>query len=162
MVSRVIRQHTHTQLATQTSWSNGHWSGLYQRVGGVLEAPRAWGRGGLPLAMTDIDSCIVTELECVESQSVAQTTGEPTETFFKGKLRHGMQGPLVYSYMTNKEGNLRVLFASTEYTWNIDQRGAKQGGLSAPTWCSSAEWRVRATECCEGIGLETCDYCRTN
>ena len=61
----------HTQLAVHANWGDSFRLGQCQRVGRILVVPRAGRRGGLGLAMTEIDSGLARELECVESQAVA-------------------------------------------------------------------------------------------
>ena len=56
----------HTQLAVHANWGDSFRLGQCQRVGRILVVPRAGRRGGLGLAMTEIDSGLARELECVE------------------------------------------------------------------------------------------------
>ena len=91
--------------------------------------PRARREGGPWLAVTQIVSGLATELECVESWEAAQSSSGPQRDFSEGELRCTMQGPSAFCSQAKKEGGLWTQFGPIQGTSQIDERGAKQGGL---------------------------------
>ena len=69
-------------------------------------APGAGRGGGLLLAVTQTESELARELECIEIWGWLRAAAVPKEVFFKGKLRYPMQGRCGYSSQANKEGRL--------------------------------------------------------
>ena len=74
-------QQPHTQLAEHPRWGSGPQPGQCQIVEGILGAARSGRRGGLWLAMTEIDSGLARELECVESRDCSEQQWCPQRLF---------------------------------------------------------------------------------
>lgn len=49
----------------------------------ILAAPGSWGRGGPQLAMTEIDSWLAKELNCVETQAVTSSSSSAQRDIFQ-------------------------------------------------------------------------------